>query len=188
MAGAVLDWAMLVFLDFEASSLSKHSIPVEVAWVFEDGTSEAHLIKPAPNWTDWDPRAEAIHGISRDTLVREGTPHDAVAARMVEVLSGHRLFASAPSWDGKWLSAVLRAGGFARHALRLENTDIVQRAAAMAALREAGVPQAELQERASAMIALASARPPGEQPAHRALADAERERAIWLALSRAVPD
>ena len=28
---------------------------------------------------------------------------------MVEVLSGHDLCASAPSWDGKWLSALLRA-------------------------------------------------------------------------------
>jgi hypothetical protein len=179
---------MLVFLDFEASSLSKHSYPVEVAWVFEDGTSEAHLIRPAPNWTDWDRKAEAIHGIPREALVREGTPHDEVAARMVDALSGHRLFASAPSWDGKWLSALLRAAGFARHALRLESTEVAQRAAALAVLRAAGVPQDDLRDRAAAMIDHAASRPPGERPAHRALADAERERAIWLALSQAVAD
>ena len=40
--------AMLVFLDFEASSLGKRSYPIEVGWVFEDGRSEAHLIRPAP--------------------------------------------------------------------------------------------------------------------------------------------
>jgi hypothetical protein len=39
---------MIVFLDFEASSLARHSYPIEVAWVFEDGASEAHLIRPAP--------------------------------------------------------------------------------------------------------------------------------------------
>jgi hypothetical protein len=50
---------MLAFLDFEASSLGKKSYPIEVAWVFEDGTSESHLIKPAPEWTDWDPAAQA---------------------------------------------------------------------------------------------------------------------------------
>ena len=51
---------MIVFLDFEASSLSDDSYPIEVGWVFEDGRTEAHLIRPAPAWTDWDPAAEAI--------------------------------------------------------------------------------------------------------------------------------
>ena len=39
---------MLAFVDFEASSLAKDSYPVEVAWVFEDGACEGHLIRPAP--------------------------------------------------------------------------------------------------------------------------------------------
>ena len=39
---------MLVFLDFEASSLAKRGYPIEVAWVFEDGRAESHLIRPAP--------------------------------------------------------------------------------------------------------------------------------------------
>jgi|GEM_PF-6618298 len=36
---------MFVFLDFEASSLSKQSHPVEVGWVGEDGAGESHLIR-----------------------------------------------------------------------------------------------------------------------------------------------
>src|SRR3954468_14016650 len=79
---------MIVFLDFEASSLSKHSYPIEVGWVFADGREEAHLIRPAPGWVDWDPRAQAIHGIERAALERDGTPHDQVARRMIEILSG----------------------------------------------------------------------------------------------------
>ncbi len=101
--------AMLVFLDFEASSLGKRSYPIEVGWVFEDGRSEAHLIRPAPEWTDWDAQAEAVQHIPRDLLLREGAPHDVVAQRMIEALEGHDLLASAPSWDGKWLSALLRS-------------------------------------------------------------------------------
>ena len=89
--------AMLVFLDFEASSLGKRSYPIEVGWVFEDGRSEAHLIRPAPEWTDWDAQAEAVHHIPRDLLLREGAPHDVVAQRMIEALEGHDLLASAPS-------------------------------------------------------------------------------------------
>ena len=62
---------MKASLDFEASSLADRSYPVEVASVFEDGASEAHLIAPAPDWTDWDVASERIHGIARETLVAE---------------------------------------------------------------------------------------------------------------------
>ena len=72
---------MLVFLDFEASSLSKRSYPIEVGWVFEDGKAEAYLIRPAPDWTDWDEEAEAIHHIAPERLWAEGAPHDVVAAQ-----------------------------------------------------------------------------------------------------------
>ena len=43
---------MNVFLDFEASSLSDHSYPIEIAWVFEDGRSQSHMIAPAPGRYD----------------------------------------------------------------------------------------------------------------------------------------
>ncbi|WP_404337056.1 transcriptional regulator [Sphingomonas sp. MMS12-HWE2-04] len=127
---------MRVFLDFEASSLAKRSYPVEVAWVFEDGRGDAHLIRPAPGWDDWDAEAEAIHRIPRATLTAEGVPHDAVAAQMVADLAGHDLLASAPSWDGKWLSVLLRAAGLPRHSLRLRGSDAAMAEAAAAILGE----------------------------------------------------
>src|SRR5690242_16963242 len=116
---------MLAFLDFEASSLAERSYPIEVGWVFEDGAGEAHLIRPAPEWTDWSAAAQTIHGIDRADLLANGADHAAVARRMIEVLTGHTLCASAPSWDGKWLSTLLRAAGLPRHALRLRKTDEV---------------------------------------------------------------
>jgi hypothetical protein len=175
---------MLVFLDFEASSLAKKSVPIEVAWVFEDGTSESHLIRPAPDWTDWDEEAEAIHGIPRATLLADGVPHDVVARRMVDVLSGHDLFASAPSWDGKWLSALLRAAGLPRHALRLRDSEIAFHDAARAGLPNQG-PAAE--KRADRIVAEVMTRFSAAPPAHRALADAERELERWHA-ARALSD
>jgi len=39
---------MIVFVDFEASSLSKQSFPIEVGWIFEDERSFSFLIRPAP--------------------------------------------------------------------------------------------------------------------------------------------
>jgi hypothetical protein len=172
---------MLVFLDFEASSLGKRSYPIEVGWVFEDGRSEAHLIHPAPDWTDWDAEAEAIHGISRGELLHAGTPHDAVAWHMVEALRGHDLLASAPSWDGKWMSALLRAAGLPRHSLRLRDSGDARRACALAILTPA-IPVDRLDHAVAQVLALSELRAPNQAPAHRALADAEEERARWLAV------
>lgn len=175
---------MLVFLDFEASSLSKKSYPIEVGWVFEDGRSEAHLIRPAPAWTDWDAEAEAIHHIGRDLIEREGMPHDQVAARMLAELAGHDLCASAPSWDGKWLSALLRAGGLPRHSLRLRDSDDVHRESALAILGPI-LPSELLAGTVDAILAQTETRASGRSPAHRALADAADERARWLAVQEA---
>lgn len=170
---------MAVFLDFEASSLSKHSYPIEVAWVFEDGASEAHLIQPAPQWTEWDEEAEAVHHIARHILHEEGAPHDVVARRMVDQLSGHNLFASAPSWDGKWLSALLRAAKLPRHALRVRDSEEARIEAARAILAPV-VPADRLHVEIADLVALVEVRRANGQPAHRALADAQDEQQHWL--------
>ena len=168
---------MKVFLDFEASSLADRSHPIEVAWVFQDGREESHLIAPAPNWTDWDEAAEAIHRISRDMLAAEGEPHDHVAARMLEALDGHDLFASAPSWDGKWLSALLRSAEIPRHALRLRDTDEALRETATEIL-SAVFAGARLEREVHNLVTKAGAGD-GTPPAHRALADAGAEFGKW---------
>jgi hypothetical protein len=172
---------MLVFLDFEASSLAKRSHPIEVGWVFEDGRAQEYLIRPAPNWTDWDAEAEAIHHITRAQLDEEGTPHDEVAACMVEALTGHDLLASAPSWDGKWLSTLLRGAGLPRHTLRLRDSDDAHRECATAILAPVIAPD-RLEEAVATVLTLSELRAPGQAPAHRALADAQEERARWLAV------
>ncbi|MEC3950171.1 3'-5' exonuclease [Sphingobium sp. HWE2-09] len=172
---------MLVFLDFEASSLSKRSYPIEVGWVFEDGQAEAYLIRPAPDWTDWDGEAEAIHHIARERLLEEGTPHDVVATHMVEALDGRDLLASAPSWDGKWLSALLRAAGLPRHRLRLRDSDDAMRETAESILRPV-LPPDRLAASVGDIIAEVEALVRVNTPAHRALEDARAERAQWLAV------
>ncbi|HMI20151.1 MAG TPA: transcriptional regulator [Sphingomonas sp.] len=175
---------MLAFLDFEASSLARHSYPIEVAWVFENGASEAYLIRPAPGWDDWDVSAEAIHHIPRATLLDEGVAHDAVARRMVEQLAGHDLTASAPSWDGKWLSTLLRAAGLPRHALRLRDSDEAQREAARTILRDI-VAADRLDATVESIRIHAIAARAGQVTAHRALADAQEERERWRTIRAA---
>lgn len=160
-----------VFLDFEASSLSKQSYPIEVGWVFEDGAGEAHLIRPAPGWTDWDDRAEVVHHISRQMLEREGEPHDLVWERMLPLFERSTVVASAPSWDGHWLSMLLRASGLPRHLHRLQDTDVAFRDAARARSADPAA--------AAGIVAAARAEIDAQPVGHRAEADARREWAIW---------
>jgi hypothetical protein len=175
--------ALSVFLDFEASSLGRHGFPVELAWVFETGEAESFLIRPAEGWTEWAAEAEAVHRIPRGTLEREGRPAGEVASRAIEVLSGHRLYASAPSWDGQWLSKLLRAGGKPRHALRLRDTEEAQREVALAVLADAPDREALVQR----VLEEARAAAP-KTPVHRALPDAEAELALWRDVRRRAED
>jgi hypothetical protein len=174
---------MRVFLDFEASSLRKNGFPVEVGWVFDDGASEGHLIRPAPGWTDWDTAAEAIHGLSRERLEAEGVPHDEVARRMVETLGAHDLYASAPSWDGKWLSLLLRSAGFPRHTLRLRDTELAQQESAEAVFASR-LPRAEVERIVTDIVAAVRADADKTRPRHRGVDDAEEERRRWLEVCR----
>lgn len=174
---------MRAFLDFEASSLADASYPIEVGWVFEDGRAETHLIRPAPAWTDWDRDAERIHGISRTTLETQGTAHEVVAQRMLATLSDHDVYASAPSWDGKWLSVLLRAAGLPRHAMRLKTTAEAKLAVALEALAPVA-PEDQAEALARALITKAEAEWRGRRPGHRALADARQELADWMEIRR----
>lgn len=94
------------FLDFEASSLSIDSYPIEVAWSLDDGSIESHLISPAgiAEWTDWSPVSAKIHNIPRETLLAEGKPPSWVCARMNEQLSGKVLYTDSVNYDGMWLA------------------------------------------------------------------------------------
>jgi hypothetical protein len=173
---------MRVFIDFEASSLNDDGYPIEVGWVFEDGRTESHLIKPAPGWTDWDDEAETLHGISRAEL-QAGTPHDVVAHRVLDELGQHAVYATAPSWDGKWLSVLLRGAGLPRHAMRLKDSDEVH-AEVVAETLGPGVTPEKLAAVTEDLLKKARAEVGKSVVRHRALEDAEQERQVWLEVRR----
>ena len=104
---------MIIFLDFEASSLLPGSWPVEVGWAIDGGATESHLIRPPSTWRDWDPKSEAIHGLSLPHLREHGEPIDLVVRRAVEVLGapGTTVFSDAPGWDQGWLDRLLQEAG-----------------------------------------------------------------------------
>jgi hypothetical protein len=99
------------FIDFEASSLSSASYPIEVAWSSESGRVESYLIKPSWDWNDWDFNAESMHGLSREEITRDGLPADHVARLLNEALSGAVAHSDAPAFDGFWLERLFAASG-----------------------------------------------------------------------------
>ena len=109
---------MILFVDFEASSLLPGSFPIEVAWVDETGQGESYLIRPHEEWLDeaggslgWSAASAAVHGIGLETLMTEGVPAERVARRAAEVLCRSNIVACSdnPGFDGGWLETLLDA-------------------------------------------------------------------------------
>lgn len=143
------------------------------------GRHERSVSDPARSRLDrqWDDKAAATHGISRDELA-VATPRKEVVRVMFEQLPAHDLLAGAPSWDGKGLSAQLRGAGYPRHMLRLRDSDDALREVADHILAPNAPPE-KLQKEVAAFFALAEVRPTNGPRAHRALADARAERDRW---------
>lgn len=170
------------FLDLERSSLGRHSFPVEVAWVFEDGAEEGHLIRPAVRWKEWEPPARSLHRIPLDLLESDGLPVETVARRLVDSLSGHEVYADAPSWDGDWVGMLLRSAGLPGGALQLVDIDAGLEELARAILAPS-LPSSDIPRATRRILADASARFAGRPRAQRALGDARLSRERWLAVS-----
>lgn len=100
------------FLDCEASSLSRVSYPVEIAWSDETGKIESHLINPflyPKDYTDWNPSSQDIHGLSRNYLSEYGEAPHLVALRLNEALGGKQVYTDAPDCDGFWVRRLFTA-------------------------------------------------------------------------------
>jgi hypothetical protein len=170
------------FLHFVATSLGQHGFPIEVAWVFENGAEESHLIRPAPGWSDWDPDPKTPNAIPRNRLAIDGAPVETVARRLVDQLGDHAVFASAPFWDCKWLSLLLRSAGLSPRAIQLVDTDVGLLELAGAILAPS-LPSSDIPRATRRILAEVSARFAARSRAYRALPDARMERERWLAVS-----
>ena len=95
----------LFFLDFEASSLSWESYPIEVAWGNELSNIESYLISPESieSWKDWNPESEKIHNISRLKLIQSGINPSKVCEMVTQNLSNCIVYTDNPCWDSLWI-------------------------------------------------------------------------------------
>ncbi|MBJ3764375.1 hypothetical protein ILP92_16665 [Maribius pontilimi] len=103
---------MLIFMDFEASSLASDSWPIEIglSWIDPDGTvhSVGKLIRPDPAWqeTAWSEQSADVHRIPRSDL-DDADPAEEVARWAIDTIGDARLIADAPEFDQRWLDRLL---------------------------------------------------------------------------------
>ncbi|NKI93556.1 hypothetical protein [Rhizobacter sp. SG703] len=107
-------------LDIEASGFGRDSYPIEVGYVLPDGSSFCSLIRPARHWTHWDPAAEQVHQIHRETLLVHGRPVTEVAQWLNDQLHGLTLYSDGWAHDYPWLGALYEEAGLVP-GFRLDN-------------------------------------------------------------------
>jgi hypothetical protein len=107
-------------LDVEASGFGRDSYPIEVGFVLPSGQMVCALIRPEPQWTHWDPLAERVHNISRDTLLYLGQPAQKVARMLNEQLRGMTVYSDGWVNDYSWLGRLFDAAELSP-SFRLEN-------------------------------------------------------------------
>ena len=101
-------------IDIEASGFGSHSYPIEVGVVKSSGERYCTLIQPHDSWKHWSNEAEALHGISRETVQHKGKPISTVCAELNAFLSTDEVFSDAWSHDQAWLAKLYRAANVAQ--------------------------------------------------------------------------
>ena len=96
-------------IDIEASGFGRHSYPIEVGVVMEDGARHCYLIHPEDDWTFWDQAAEVVHGIPRRLLLERGQPVAQVGRLLNRLLAGMTVYTDAWSHDLSWLGKLYDA-------------------------------------------------------------------------------
>lgn len=118
------DIAKFAALDFEASSLSDESWPIEIglSWL-ADGEVQtwSTLIRPKPDWdlSDGSPQSAAVHRIALQDL--EDAPGACnVVDDFLRYLGDKVLVSDAPEFEARWLSRLLQSSGHAKN-LKIED-------------------------------------------------------------------
>lgn len=107
----------LIVLDFEASSLSDDSYPIEVGVALalnSDGPIRvwSSLIQPCREWAsrnDWDPAAEDVHHIPASLLATGQTPSEVAKALNAIIGPVGHAYCDGGHYDGLWLECLFKA-------------------------------------------------------------------------------
>lgn len=108
----------VVTLDFEASSLSDRSYPIEVGvarWSAPDAPimTWSSLIRPSPDWKrsgDWSKESEKVHGIAQSELDEGMLPRLALA-KLDDIVGDALAFCDGGINDSFWMRRLSQAAG-----------------------------------------------------------------------------
>ena len=157
----MIDPSSIRLIDIEASGLGPDSYPIEIAYSPEDGTYRSTLINPdtGDGWDEWDPLAEALHGISRAHAVEQGQDVMAVANQLNEALGTGVWYTDAYDQDFAWMT-------------RLYEAVLLEPSFRLASL------QGLLEQQGKGLAAKYDELAAMDEPAHRAEADLQRIREL----------
>ena len=111
---------MYHFIDVEASGFGAGSYPIEVGVALANGSLHCSLIRPLPHWQHWRDDAEAVHGITRESLLVSGRSPLEVALLLNRCLDGQIVYTDAWGNDSCWLGLLFEESGV-RQRFRLES-------------------------------------------------------------------
>ncbi|WP_206045382.1 hypothetical protein [Oceanicoccus sagamiensis] len=98
-----------IVIDVEASGLGRGSYPIEVGVANAEGQGSCNIIRREDAWQHWDPRAEMLHGISRETLSKHGKAPEFVASMLNDQLAGQIVYSDAWGNDSSWIALLFDA-------------------------------------------------------------------------------
>lgn len=109
---------MLITLDVEASSLKNESYPIQIGFtkmVDSKFVTTEFMIKPIPEWTDWDEETELyIHNISRRDIENDGLDIYHCCKMLNTQLSGHIVIVDSEDFDNFWINKLYDAANMKR--------------------------------------------------------------------------
>jgi len=111
-------------IDVEASGFGQGSYPIEVGFALESGKTYCTLIKPLHDWTHWDERAAALHGINKDLLNQRGQDIIQVAEILNFHLKDKIVYTDGWGVDSSWLALLFDQARVAQH-FKLETLNAI---------------------------------------------------------------
>ena len=100
-----------LIIDIEASGFGRGSYPIEIGVADQHGQTFNFLVKPLTQWQHWDDSAQAIHGISRDSLLQQGMDIGEIADQLNQLFAGKILYTDGWSFDSSWLGLLFHESG-----------------------------------------------------------------------------
>jgi hypothetical protein len=109
-----------LIIDIEASGFGRGSYPIEVGVALEDGQSRCSIIRREIDWQHWDPKAQLLHGIHRETLDKHGRSATEVAVMFNNLLAEKVVYSDAWGNDSSWLGLLYETANLPQR-FRLES-------------------------------------------------------------------